>query len=146
MSTIVCMSMLLPEITKMETVNLLLPGFQGHQLQASVVGQENSATTYAVTCPTTIPANECGILGTGIIAISAPTSVEVINIDRNDNTASISCDVSGTTSAFCHAKETIFVKGTLAPKDLNWMDVPMATMRPNPDNTNAIGTFEGSAW
>jgi hypothetical protein len=90
-------------ITKLETVNLLLPGFQGHQLQASVVGQvslpclshvltsltdapkkENSATTYAVTCPTIIPANECGILGTGIIAISAPTSVEVINIDRND--------------------------------------------------------------
>jgi hypothetical protein len=61
------------------------------------------------------------------------------------STASISCDVSGTTSAFCHAKETIFVKGTLAPKDLNWMDVPMATMSPNSDSTNAIGTFEGSA-
>lgn len=46
-----------------------------------------------------------------------------------DRTASVSCDVEGSTYAFCHAKYgTINVQGTLAPKDLNWMQVPITTL------------------
>lgn len=41
------------------------------------------------------------------------------------STALVSCEIVGTSFAFCRAKETIYVQGTLAPKDLNWMDIPL---------------------
>lgn len=43
----------------------------------------------------------------------------------HESTALVSCEVIGTTFAFCRAKETISVQGTLAQKDLNWMDIPL---------------------
>lgn len=53
------------------------------------------------------------------------------------STALVSCDLTGTTSAFCHARatQTIFVKGPLPSKDMKWMDVPITTMSPEPAKT-----------
>ncbi|KAJ5240377.1 uncharacterized protein N7469_001968 [Penicillium citrinum] len=70
-------------------------------------------------------AGECGVLGSGMAVIKSPTFVQVINVDNDDNTASVSCAIEGTTYASCHAKETITVQGTLASKDLNWMQIPL---------------------
>lgn len=53
----------------------------------------------------------------------------------NLSTALVSCDISGTSYAFCHAKETISKQGTLAAKDLNWMDIPVTDMPPLPTST-----------
>jgi hypothetical protein len=33
--------------------------------------------------------------------------------------------MDGTTYASCHARQTVSVQATLAPKDLNWMDIPV---------------------
>ncbi|KAJ5085464.1 hypothetical protein N7532_010235 [Penicillium argentinense] len=116
------------------TANLLLPGFQGKDLQCGVQGSSGDATTYLVTCPTSVAASDCGIPGNGLTAIAAPTSVQLINPDGKGNTASVSCNVGGTTSASCVAQEgTVTVSHTLGSKDLNWMPVTITT--PTPTST-----------
>lgn len=84
------------------TATLLLPGFEGQDLEASVVEtvcprfscavnalsclriltnnpQNGDATTYKITCPKT--ASSCGIAGEGMTAIAAPTSMQLQNIN-----------------------------------------------------------------
>ncbi|KAJ5739362.1 hypothetical protein N7533_012146 [Penicillium manginii] len=121
-----------------KTANLLLPGFQNRDLECGVQGSNGDTTTYLVTCPT--GASACGIPGAGMTAIAAPTSVQLINPDGKGNTASVSCNVAGTTSASCVAQDgTVTVSHTLGPKDLNWMAVtittPTSTSTPTPTST-----------
>ncbi|KAJ5936162.1 hypothetical protein N7454_005460 [Penicillium verhagenii] len=121
------------------TANLLLPGFQGHDLQAGILGQDGDATTYLVTCPTSVASSACGIPGTGMTAISAPSTAQLINTN-GANTASLSCNVAGTTYASCSAQEgTVTVQQTLAASNINWMAVtvtgPCSTSTPTPTPT-----------
>lgn len=83
----------------MDSVSLLLPGFQEHILQASIlnqvsirqtlvicltISQNAEATTYMVNCPDIVPEKQCGIPGPGVTAISASNTVQVINVDQHD--------------------------------------------------------------
>jgi len=45
--------------------------------------QNGDATTYLVTCPKTVAAAACGILGTGMTAMAAPTTMSLVNADSN---------------------------------------------------------------
>ncbi|KAJ5765370.1 hypothetical protein N7520_004929 [Penicillium odoratum] len=121
------------------TANLLLPGFQGRDMQAGVLGQDGDATTYLITCPTSVASSACGIPGKGMTAISAPSSAQLINTN-GANTASLSCNVAGTTYASCFAQEgTVTVHQTLAASNINWMAVtvtgPCSTSTPTPTPT-----------
>ncbi|KAJ5591825.1 uncharacterized protein N7459_002194 [Penicillium hispanicum] len=104
------------------TATLLLPGFEHHALQAGVLGSSGDATTYLLTCPTTVAATSCG----SMTAIAAPTSAELINVGSDGQPATLACNVAGTTYASCKAHwGTKVTQNTLAPKDLNWMPVPV---------------------
>jgi hypothetical protein len=46
--------------------------------------KDRDTTTYTLRCPSSIPTSDCGIRGTGMTAIKAPSAVQVINIDEND--------------------------------------------------------------
>ncbi|CAI7605768.1 unnamed protein product [Penicillium manginii] len=59
----------------MDSVSLLLPGFQDRRLQARILAEDVDATTYMVTCPDIVPGDQCGIPGQSITAISASKSV-----------------------------------------------------------------------
>ncbi|CEJ55668.1 hypothetical protein PMG11_01916 [Penicillium brasilianum] len=117
--------LLLASIGASQMANLLLPGFQGRSLEASIKEMNLNITTYIVVCPKSIKASECGIPGDGMTVIAAPTFAELRNSNNVNNTASLSCDIAGTTYASCHARQTISVQATLAPKDLNWMEIPV---------------------
>ncbi|KAJ5210191.1 hypothetical protein N7491_009998 [Penicillium cf. griseofulvum] len=109
-----------------KSATLLLPGFAGQDLQASVVETNGDATTYRITCPKT--ADVCGIVGDGMTAIAAPTSVQLMNIDLQGTVGTVSCNVAGTTYASCQASAgTATPSGTLGPDDLNWMPVTIST-------------------
>jgi hypothetical protein len=41
--------------------------------------QDGDATTYLITCPTSVAASACGIPGKGMTAISASSSAQLIN-------------------------------------------------------------------
>ncbi|KAJ6128194.1 hypothetical protein N7471_009411 [Penicillium samsonianum] len=120
------------------TATLLLPGFKGQDLQASVIETNGDATTYKVTCKT---ANACGIAGEGMTAIAAPTSMQLQNINLQGTTGTVSCNIAGTTYASCQASAgTVTPSGTLAQGDLNWMPVtisatPTPTSTPTPTQT-----------
>ncbi|KAJ5899876.1 hypothetical protein N7495_004620 [Penicillium taxi] len=121
------------------SATLLLPGFQGRDLQASVVASAGDATTYLVTCPTSVASSACGIPDSGLTEIASPTSVILQDVSAG-TTAIISCNVEGTTSALCHASQgTIDVTHTLASSDMNWMAVtitgPVSTSTPTPTPT-----------
>ncbi|KAJ5741092.1 hypothetical protein N7493_000964, partial [Penicillium malachiteum] len=106
------------------TATLLLPGFQGHQLQASIFTEASPLTTYVITCAEAVETASCGIPGPGITAIAGPTVIKLANVNPGIESF-LSCRVDGTTYAFCHASQTISAAATLAPKDLNWMEVPI---------------------
>lgn len=55
--------------------------------------------------------------------------------------ATISCNVMGTTYAVCDAFETISAQGTLAAKDLNWMEVPLVSSVPDGPFTRSSSDF-----
>ncbi|KXG51532.1 uncharacterized protein PGRI_089250 [Penicillium griseofulvum] len=121
-----------------KSATLLLPGFAGQDLQASVVETNGDATTYKVTCPKT--ADVCGIVGDGMTAIAAPTSVQLMNIDLQGTVGTVSCNVAGTTYASCHASAgTATPSGTLGPDDLNWMPVAISTTH-TPTSTTTTTT------
>ncbi|KAJ5520719.1 hypothetical protein N7463_001172 [Penicillium fimorum] len=108
------------------SANLLLPGFAGQDLQASIMETNGDATTYKITCPKT--ADACGIVGDGMTAIAAPTSMQLKNINLQGTIGTVSCNVAGTTYASCHASAgTATPSGTLGPDDLNWMPVTIST-------------------
>ncbi|CAI7648609.1 unnamed protein product [Penicillium glandicola] len=121
------------------TATLLLPGFAGKDLQASVIGSSGDATTYLLTCATTTDA--CGIAGSGMTAIAAPTSAQLQNIDLQGTIGTVSCNIAGTTYASCQASAgTATPSGTLGADDLNWMPVtiyatPTPTSTPTPTQT-----------
>ncbi|KAJ6024794.1 hypothetical protein N7540_005591 [Penicillium herquei] len=108
------------------TATLLLPGFQGHQLQASILAEAGPLTTYVVTCAEAVEPTACGIPGSGITAISGPTLMELVNVNPGIESY-LSCQIDGMTYAFCHASQTISATATLAPQHLNWMEVPVTT-------------------
>ncbi|KAJ5531326.1 hypothetical protein N7527_004719 [Penicillium freii] len=126
------------------TANLLLPGFKGQDLEASVIETNGDATTYKITCPKT--ASSCGIAGEGMTAIAAPTSMQLQNIDLQGTTGTVSCKIAGTTYASCQASAgTATPSGTLAQDDLNWMPVTISatptststpTQTPTPTSTS----------
>ncbi|KAJ6178243.1 hypothetical protein N7519_008704 [Penicillium mononematosum] len=131
------------------TATLLLPGFEGQDLQASVIESNGDATTYKITCPKT--ADSCGIAGEGMTAIAAPTSMQLQNINLQGTTGTVSCNVAGTTYASCQASAgTVTPSGTLDQDDLNWMPVtisatPTPTSTPTPTQTptsTSISTTE----
>ncbi|KAJ5232637.1 hypothetical protein N7468_005593 [Penicillium chermesinum] len=128
------------------TANLLLPGFQGHDLLASAVASQGDATTYLVTCPTTVASSACGIPGSGMTAIAAPTSAQLVNV-YDGKTASLSCNIASTTYASCSATEgTVTVTQTLGPKDLNWMDVTLtSSSTPTPTSTHTHHTHTSTS-
>ncbi|KAJ5719827.1 hypothetical protein N7493_006705 [Penicillium malachiteum] len=123
------------------TANLLLPGFEGHDLQAGVLGKDADATTYLVTCPSTVASTACGIPGSGMTAIAAPTSAQLIHVN-DGNTASLSCNVAGTTYASCYATYgTATAHQTLTGTNLNWMAVTVTTSStPTPTPTSIFTT------
>ncbi|KAJ5630485.1 uncharacterized protein N7484_010585, partial [Penicillium longicatenatum] len=144
------------------TANLLLPGFQGHDLQAGIMGEDGDATTYLITCPTSVAASVCGIPGKGMTAISAPSSAQLINTN-GANTASLSCNVAGSTYASCYAQEgTVTVQQTLASSNINWMAVtvtgdcytstptptptPTPTSTPTPTHSSTSTQTPSSTW
>ncbi|KAJ5153998.1 uncharacterized protein N7500_009437 [Penicillium coprophilum] len=108
------------------SANLLLPGFAGQDLQASIMETNGDATTYKITCPKT--ADACGIVGDGMTAIAAPTSMQLKNINLQGTVGTVSCSIAGTTYASCQASAgTATPSGTLGPHDLNWMPVTIST-------------------
>ncbi|KAJ5124553.1 uncharacterized protein N7515_008378 [Penicillium bovifimosum] len=110
------------------TATLLLPGFEGQDLQASIIDTDGDATTYRVTCAKTAAANDCGIVGDGLTAIAAPTSAQLRNINLQGTTGTLSCNIASTTYASCQASAgTVTPSGTLGPDDLNWMAVTVMT-------------------
>ncbi|KAJ5555407.1 hypothetical protein N7535_007842 [Penicillium sp. DV-2018c] len=110
------------------TATLLLPGFEGQDLQANIIETNGDATTYRVTCPKTVSAEDCGIVGDGLTAIAAPTSAELRNINLQGTTGTLSCNIASTTYASCQASAgTVTPSGTLGPDDLNWMAVTVLT-------------------
>ncbi|KAJ5708418.1 hypothetical protein N7488_008219 [Penicillium malachiteum] len=125
------------------TANLLLPGFEGHDLQAGVLGKDADATTYLVTCPSSVASTACGIPGSGMTAIAAPTSAQLIHAN-DGNTASLSCNVAGTTYASCYATYgTATAHQTLTGTNLNWMAVTVTTSStptPTPTSTTTTST------
>ncbi|KAJ5463300.1 hypothetical protein N7475_008244 [Penicillium sp. IBT 31633x] len=117
------------------TANLLLPGFEGQDLQASIIEANGDATTYKITCPKTVAADDCGVAGEGMTAIAAPTSMQLHNINLQGTTGTVSCNIAGTTYASCQASAgTVTPSGTLGPDDLNWMAVTVTTT-PTPTST-----------
>ncbi|KAF7716561.1 Uncharacterized protein PECH_004362 [Penicillium ucsense] len=130
------------------TANLLLPGFQGRQLEAGIVTKAGDATTYLVTCPTTVASADCGIPGKGMTVVAAPTAAQIIQSYPNGNIALVSCSVEGTTAASCSASQgTVTVEKTLAAKDINWMAITVtgdcSTSTPIP-TTTAVPTLTSS--
>ncbi|KAJ5097629.1 hypothetical protein N7456_008350 [Penicillium angulare] len=119
------------------TATLLLPGFEGHDLQASVLDKDADATTYLVSCPTSVASSACGIPGNGLTAISASTSAQLIQV-AGGKTASVSCNVAGTTYASCSVEYgTAHAHQTLTGTDLNWMPVTISTSTtPTPTSTS----------
>ncbi|KAF4769290.1 hypothetical protein N7455_008657 [Penicillium solitum] len=116
------------------TATLLLPGFKGQDLEASVIETNGDATTYKITCPKT--ASSCGIAGEGMTAIAAPTSMQLQNIDLQGTTGTVSCQIAGTTYASCQASAgSATPSGTLAKDDLNWMPVTVSAT-PTPTSTS----------
>ncbi|KAJ5371996.1 hypothetical protein N7517_004002 [Penicillium concentricum] len=108
------------------SATLLLPGFAGQDLKASIVDTNGDATTYKITCSKT--ADACGIVGEGMTAIAAPTSMQLMNIDLQGTIGTVSCNIAGTTYASCQASAgTATPTGTLGPDDLNWMPVTIST-------------------
>ncbi|KAJ6123315.1 hypothetical protein N7512_005780 [Penicillium capsulatum] len=98
--------------------------------------QNEDVTTYLVTCSTPADTGTYDAPRERITVIAAPSSIQLINIDKRQNTASVSCDVVGTTYAYCHAQEkTVSIQGTLAPNDLNWMNVPVTEYEHTPTPT-----------
>ncbi|KAJ5157636.1 uncharacterized protein N7482_008736 [Penicillium canariense] len=123
------------------TASLLLPGFQGRDLQAGILGKAGDATTYLVTCPTSVAAADCGIPGKGMTAVAAPTYAELYQVYDAGNTATVSCNVAGTTYASCSAAQgTVTVQSTLNSKNINWMPVTVtgdcSTSTPSPTSTS----------
>ncbi|KAJ6015417.1 hypothetical protein N7540_010008 [Penicillium herquei] len=125
------------------TANLLLPGFEGHDLQAGVLNKDADTTTYLVTCPSTVASAACGIPGSGMTAIAAPSSAQLIHAN-DGNTASLSCNVAGTTYASCYATYgTATAHQTLTGTNLNWMAVTVTTSStptPTPTSTSTTST------
>ncbi|CDM32528.1 hypothetical protein DTO013E5_10090 [Penicillium roqueforti] len=116
------------------TATLLLPGFKGQDLEASIIESNGDATTYKITCPKTVAA--CGIAGEGMTAIAAPTSMQLQNIDLQGTLGTVSCNIAGTTYASCQASAgTVTPSGTLAQEDLNWMPVTISAT-PTPTSTS----------
>ncbi|CAI7597682.1 unnamed protein product [Penicillium palitans] len=116
------------------TANLLLPGFEGQDLEASVIETNGDATTYKITCPKT--ASSCGIAGEGMTAIAAPTAMQLQNINLQGTTGTVSCKIAGTTYASCQASAgSATPSGTLAQADLNWMPVTISAT-PTPTSTS----------
>ncbi|KAJ5976502.1 hypothetical protein N7481_010209 [Penicillium waksmanii] len=64
-------------------------------------------------------------------AILKKDSVELVDVNKKNSTALLSCHITGTTYAFCYATNKISVHATLAPKDLNWMTIPVMTTKSN---------------
>ncbi|CAI7600285.1 unnamed protein product [Penicillium pancosmium] len=114
-----------------KTVSLLLPGFQGRELEASILSTDDDTTTFLVTCPQTVAASDCGVSEAGMTAILKKNSVELVDVNKKNSTASLSCHITGTTYASCYATNKISVQATLAPKDLNWMAISVVTTMPN---------------
>jgi len=119
------------------TATLLLPGFQGRDLEAGIIAAAGDATTYLVTCPTTVASADCGIPGKGMTVVAAPTYAELFQAYGNGNTATVSCAVAGTTYASCSAAQgTVTVTHTLDSKNINWMPVTVtgdcSTSTPTP--------------
>ncbi|KAI9167059.1 hypothetical protein HJFPF1_03178 [Paramyrothecium foliicola] len=56
------------------TVDIFLPMADAQALDASIVGSDASLTTYKVTCPTTAPADECGMPLEGLTVSQGPSS------------------------------------------------------------------------
>ncbi|KAJ5976615.1 hypothetical protein N7481_010322 [Penicillium waksmanii] len=86
---------------------------------------DNEATTLLVTCPQTVIAPNCGVSEAGMTAILKKNSVQLVDVNKKNSTASLSCHITGTTYASCYATNEISVHATLAPKDLNWMALPV---------------------
>ncbi|KAJ5178965.1 hypothetical protein N7492_002175 [Penicillium capsulatum] len=104
-------------------VDLLLPGFQGYDLQAGILDQNGKTTTYFLDCAKD-GTRKCCIPGNGVTVIKAQSLAALTSTDRLGRVASVICTIEGTTYAHCHAKyTTIDIKGTLAPQHLNWMPV-----------------------
>ncbi|KAJ5355252.1 uncharacterized protein N7496_012464 [Penicillium cataractarum] len=129
------------------TATLLLPGFQGRNLEAGIISKAGDATTYLVTCPTTVASADCGIPGKGMTAVAAPSSAELYQAYADGSTATVSCAVAGTTYASCSAAQgTVTVEHTLDSKNINWMPVTVtgdcSTSTPTPTPTPTITTTE----
>ena len=55
--------------------------FSSEQFRLIINPQNGDATTYKITCPKTVAADDCGIAGEGMTAIAAPTSMQLQNIN-----------------------------------------------------------------
>ncbi|KAJ5156581.1 hypothetical protein N7492_009384 [Penicillium capsulatum] len=122
-----------------KTTSLFLPGYQGHDLHASVIGSQADTTTYVVSCPQATN-KACKITGQGGLTVTAaPTAYQLVDVDQKGNTALVSCNVAGTTSASCSASSgSLTVQHTLAQSHINWQPVTITechTSTPTPTST-----------
>ncbi|KAJ5568954.1 hypothetical protein N7450_011440 [Penicillium hetheringtonii] len=71
-------------ITGAQTVRLLLPGFQGRELEARILSYDEQATTFVLTCPRTVAAPDCGVSEAGMTAIAKDESIELVDVNKRN--------------------------------------------------------------
>ncbi|KAJ5741812.1 hypothetical protein N7533_011221 [Penicillium manginii] len=125
-----------------EVTSLLLPGFRGRQLEARELEKNDIKTTFIVTCVEGSDPSECGISTHGLTAVAGENVAEVTHVNEKHNTAWVICDTAETTYASCLTQQTVSVRGTLAPKDLNWIEVTMITPGTTLGSTLPTGTSD----
>ena len=138
-----------------------MPYFSFFLFSLSNRNKTRDATTYIITCaPQDAPA--CDMSQGELTAVKATASARLTQTDINGRlkfnlhdiilllitlfpyrVASVSCDVQGTTYAFCHAAHgTVDVHATLAPKHLNWMSIPVTGVWVNPPSLTTSSSAE----
>ncbi|KAJ5986551.1 hypothetical protein N7451_010916 [Penicillium sp. IBT 35674x] len=63
-----------------EQAELLLPGFQGRNLQAGILNRNGEESTYVVTCDNEA-GKHCGIPGNGLTVVKAESFAALTNTD-----------------------------------------------------------------
>lgn len=87
-------------------VTLYIPGADVQPLDASIIGSDAAATTYAVQCAPGTDSDDCGFPGVFTLTEGPKTAKYTISAETDDNgsvafTGYMDCSLAGTTSAVC---------------------------------------------
>ncbi|KAK0637208.1 hypothetical protein B0T17DRAFT_466900, partial [Bombardia bombarda] len=139
------------------TVSAYLPGynhFDWEALRGSIVGQDESVTTYTIFCEDQAPT--CQIAGDlPFIFAEGPHTLSYGGSAAGVLTADLQCALAGKTAATCTGSssfgpnyhqgtisgptQTVWTK-TLSGSDVSWGVLTLATPGPLPGTTNIDGT------